>query len=409
VAEQAIVDVEAWWDDVFPEVYGGSFEPVAGYYPYGPDTASPPCGTPPPPYEVIADNAFYCPETDIIAWDEHRLLPYLDEEFGSYTVAIVIAHEYGHAIQARANAVDRTVDLELQADCFAGAFTGHVVDGGASGFDEDDVNLDLTVAGLISIRDLPGTDPDEPYAHGSGFDRVGAFQDGFENGPAKCAEYADPTRDRITAELAFTASDYETGGDLHLYDEARPGLLTHVFADLNDFYGALFHELGEEFEPVDDLVLADPATDAVECGGETLRGSELERAALYCVDENIVLLDQRFVEDDLYSLGDFAVASEIARLWAIAAQVQLGVVEDDGALLQADCLTGRWAAWTYPLDDARNAESDRLVMSGGDLDEGIMAFLAFGFGDEEVFDRIDALRTGFFEGYEACEEYAPLS
>src|SRR5690606_11659174 len=120
VAEQAIVDVEAWWEDVFPEVYGGAFEPVAGYYPYGPDTPSPPCGGPPPPYEVIADNAFYCPETDIIAWDEHQLLPYLDQEFGSYTVAIVIAHEYGHAIQARADAIDRTVDLELQADCFAG-------------------------------------------------------------------------------------------------------------------------------------------------------------------------------------------------------------------------------------------------------------------------------------------------
>jgi predicted metalloprotease len=409
VAEQAIVDVEAWWEDVFPEVYGGAFEPVAGYYPYGPDTPSPPCGGPPPPYEVIADNAFYCPETDIIAWDEHQLLPYLDQEFGSYTVAIVIAHEYGHAIQARADAIDRTVDLELQADCFAGAFTDHVVEGGASGFDEGDVNLDLTVAGLISIRDLPGTDPDEPYAHGSGFDRVGAFQDGFENDPEKCAEYADPSRDRITAELAFTARDYATGGDLHLYDGAEPGLLSLVFADLNDFYGALFNELGEEFEPVDDLVLADPATDGVECGGETLSGSELERAALYCVDENIVLLDRGFVEDDLYSLGDFAVASEIARLWAIAAQVQLGVADDDGALLQADCLTGRWAAWTYPRDEARTPESDQLVMSGGDLDEGIMAFLAFGFGDEEVFDRIEALRTGFFDGYEACEEYAPLS
>ena len=39
-------------------------------------------------------------------------------------------------------------------------------------------------------------------AHGSGFDRVGAFQDGYDNGLAKCKNYRDD--DPIVIELPFS-------------------------------------------------------------------------------------------------------------------------------------------------------------------------------------------------------------
>ncbi len=409
VADRAVADVTAYWEQTYPEVYGNEFVPVAGFYPYGPDTASPPCGSPPPQYEEIADNAFYCPGDDIIAWDEATLMPQLNQEFGAFTVAIVIAHEYGHAIQDRFGTSDRTVDLELQADCFAGSWTARVADGDAQGFEPDDIDLDKTVAGMIAIRDAPGISPDDPFAHGSGFDRVSAFQDGYENGATKCAEYADENVDRRTAEFFDTGFE-TTGGNLEL--EGENGIYALVEADLNEFYGWLFGELGAtSWTPLDDLVVVDPGVDEVTCGGDTLEGDDLRYAAVYCEDENIAVIDGTELAGDLYEYGDFAVASELAQIWAVAAQAQLGA--DDGeADLQADCLTGLWAASTFPGVEDVTPDST-LTISAGDLDEGIQGFIAYGAGTGDqsrtVFERTAALRAGFFDGVGGCEAYGPLS
>jgi predicted metalloprotease len=413
VALQAVDDVTAFWQRTYPELYDSEFAEVSGFYPYGPDTPPPPCGEPPPTYDQIAENAFYCPGDDIIAWDDARLMPALNREFGAFTVAIVIAHEFGHAIQARFGTGDRTVDLELQADCFAGAWTANVAGDASDRFSPEDVDLDKTVAGLIAIRDQPGTSPDDPAAHGSGFDRVAAFQDGYENGASTCVDYANETKNQRTAEIEFDAGeDFSRGGNFPLYDEEAPegeGLFTLVERDLNEFYSRVFSDLGREFTPVDDLVVTGREADEVECGGETLGPDELSYAALYCEDENVAVVDGETLVPALNDdIGDFAVASEVAQLWALAAQSQLGVADSEDAGLQADCLTGAWAAWTFPVDG--EAESQTLTMSAGDLDEGIMAFLGYATSDggPSVFERTEALRSGFFDGYEACEEYGPL-
>ena len=103
----------------------------------------------------------------------------------------------------------------------------------------------------------------------------------------------------------------------------------------------MFDELGEQFTPVENLQIVDPAVDDVTCGGEDLSGDDLERAAVYCVDENVVVLDGPGLVDAMSDdIGDFAVAAEVARLWALAAQSQLGSDGGDQADLQADCLTG---------------------------------------------------------------------
>jgi predicted metalloprotease len=413
VAQRAVDDVTEFWRLTYPEVYGEDFSELAGFYPYGPDTEMPPCGSVELTYDEIANNAFYCPEDDIIAWDEGQLMPQLNEEFGGFAVAIVIAHEYGHAAQARFGTADRTIDLELQADCFAGAWTQRVAEGQAEGFERSDVDLDKTVAGLISIRDAPGVDPNDPMAHGSGFDRVAAFQDGFENGAQKCAEYANESEDRRTAEIEDV--DFgETGGNLPLEDDwdgqGSPGLYSLVEQDLNEFFGWYLDQLGESWGPVSDLVVVDPASDTVTCGGDQLSGAELEYAALYCQDENIVVIDGQGLAEDLNGIGDFAVASELAQLWSTAAQAQLGVADNADAGLQADCMTGFWAASTFPgIEDV--TPSTDLTISSGDLDEGIMGFLAYGAsgeGSPTVFERSDALRTGVFGAPSACEEYGPL-
>jgi len=416
IAEQATEDVSAYWRETYPQVYGGEFQELAGFYPYGPNTDPPPCGNPPPAYEEIADNAFYCDGDDIIAWDDASFIPYMNTTYDGFTVAIVIAHEFGHAIQARAGAVDRTVDLELQADCFAGAWTAWVTDGDAPSFTPDDVDLDVAVAGMIGIRDQPGTSPDEEFAHGSGFDRVTSFQDGYENGAQGCAGYDDPDLDRDTVEVPFDPSDDTNGvegGNMVLEDgPGAPdgiGLLTRLETDLNLFYDEVFTELGDEWVPVDDLVLVDPDQGSIECGGERLSGDDLEFLAAYCPDENVVVLDGTRLVHALSAIGDFAVGAEVGRLWAQAAQVQLGVSDDDEAGLQADCLTG---VWSISLSDPESTPDSDLSTSPGDLDEAIGGFVLFGGErDDEVgtvFERTDALRKGYREGYHGCEDYAPL-
>ena len=411
VAQRAVEDVTAYWETTYPEVYGDDFVPVAGFYPYGPDTEPPPCGSPPPTYEDIANNAFYCPGDDIIAWDEAVLMPELNEEFGAFTVAIVIAHEFGHAIQDRFVTYDRSLDLELQADCFAGSWTARVEAGEAQGFQPDDVDLDKTVAGMLAIRDLPGSDPDDMYAHGSGFDRVSAFQDGYENGAEQCATYADEDDERTVAQFEFNTDTGEelTGGNIEL--EGDDGVYELVRLDLDEFYTWLLDELGgPAWEPIDELVVVDPDRDEVSCGGETLAGDDLRRISVYCEDENIALFDGTDLADDLYGYGDFAVASELAHIWAVSAQSQLGVADHDQADLQADCLTGFWAASTFPNVEDVKPEST-LVISGGDLDESIQGFLAYGASGQQtrtVFDRTAAFRNGVFEGVDGCERYGPL-
>jgi predicted metalloprotease len=411
LVEQALDDVTTFWDEEFPQDYGSEFVNVGAFYPYDSTQLPPPCGNERLTYEDIADNAFFCPDSDYIAWDTEQLIPYINDTFGSFTVAIVMAHEFGHAVQDRADATDRSIDLELQADCFAGAWAGWVRDGHSSAFSEDDIDLDRAVAGIVEVRDPAGTDPGEVGAHGSGFDRVGAFQDGYENGSPTCTPYADENVDRTVAEIPFTEADYETGGNLHLEDRGPedPGLLTLVEADLNQFYAWLFGQLGEDWTPVNDLVVVDPDRDQLTCGGDDLSGSDLDYAEIYCEDENIVVVDGPGLLTDLNDIGDFAVSSELAQLWALAAQVQLGTVDEDEADLQADCLTGLWAASTFP--GVEDVTETPLQISGGDLDEGIIGFLNSGSSDgnaRTVFERTAALRAGVFDGEDGCRTYGPL-
>ena len=408
VAEAAVNDVDVYWRRTFPDTYGGDFRPLAGgFHASTPDSPPPPCGGTALRYADIEDNALYCPQSDYIAWDEVELIPWINENFGAFTIGIVFAHEFAHAVQARAGTQGRTVDLELQADCFAGAWARDAVDGGSPTFQVDDRDLDDSVAGLIAISDVPGTVEDDPLAHGSGFDRIGSFLEGYEGGASVCAAYDG--QQRATVEIPFDEDDQLTGGNMPLGDQgADAGLLSSVEVDLNDFYALLFDALGRTFDPVDGLVVVDPSSQEVECGGEELSGDELSYAALYCEDEDLVVVDGVGLVPDLYTIGDFAVAAEIARLWAQAAQSQLGVGQGQGESLQADCLTGVWAFSSFEREDFT---PDTLVMSAGDLDEGIMGFLAYGVpaeGEPTAFERTDALRAGFVEGYPACEEYAPL-
>lgn len=409
-AAASIADVESYWARTYPRVYGGPFEPVDGYHAYGPDTAMPPCGDPPPTYEQIADNAFYCPSDDLIAWDEEVLVPDLDARYGPLTIGIVFAHEVAHAVQARAEVTGRPIDLELQADCFAGAWAAAAATDPRSRFTVDDEALDASVAGMISISDEPGTTADDELAHGSGFDRIGAFQEGFVGGAETCARYDRVPRETVDVRVGDGGT---APGDMPLHDSSEgPGLLTVLEVDLDEYFSWVLEDLGVLWRPVGRLALVDPDTDQVICDGRTLAGEDLRGFAAYCADRNAVLLDGDGLVLELEEIGDFAVASQIARLWARAAQAQLGVADGSRAGLQADCLTGAWASSTFPDAPDLTPSSD-LRISAGDLDEAISGFLvhrdeAVAASGATVFERADALRTGVLDGHRACAEILPL-
>ena len=57
--------------------------------------------------------------------------------------------------------------------------------------DISQAQLDNAISGMLLLRDRPGIAAADPRAHGSAFDRVTAFKDGFDNGPKACAGYTD--------------------------------------------------------------------------------------------------------------------------------------------------------------------------------------------------------------------------
>ena len=397
VVDIALADVEAYWARTMPEVYDTPFEALrGGYVPYGPDAPLPSCGPEPLTYDVIAENALYCPSEDLIAWDRATLIPDLQERFGALTVGMVMSHEFAHAIQARAGVRGATVALELQADCFAGAWVDDV-DDRIPTFGTGADSLDQAVAGLLELRDSLGVPGTHSSAHGSGFDRVSAFQDGFEQGPAACAAY-DEEPPPVVAIPFGSATDAASGGNLPV-DQ----LLDPLAADLESFFTALFDELGEEWDPVSGFETFDPDDGPVRCGDEDVEPAELEMAAFYCVRDDTAYIDAEGLLPELERIGDFAFGGELARLYAHAAQEQLDVEPADevAAALHADCTTGVFAAAEF----LQEIPEQRLVLSPGDLDEIIIAFLAFG-GEAEAsaFERTAAFRTGFVDGYAACDD-----
>jgi predicted metalloprotease len=395
--EVALDDLASYWATQMPVVYDQPFTPLAGgKVPYGPDSPVPQCGPDRLVYEDVAANALYCPDEDLIAWDRVALIPELDRKFGPLTVGIVMAHEFAHAIQARADVLGDAVTLELQADCFAGAWAADAAER-IDVFTLDGGTLDQAIGGFLELRDTVGVGATDPQAHGSGFDRVSAFQDGFEGGNEVCAAYEDEPPP-VVAIPFVSLRDLQQEGNLPLDELIEP-----LVADLESFFSQLVRSEGGEWDPIDGLVPVDPADDVVECGDETLSGPLLELASFYCVPDDTIYIDDVELVPSLDEIGDFAFGGEIARQYAFAAQARLGILERVADTdLHADCVTGVFSAAEFFGEIPGEQE---LVLSPGDLDEIIIAFLAFGGGDSTAFERTAAFRTGFVDDYGACERY----
>jgi uncharacterized protein len=184
--DRLTADIEAYWTVAFPAVYGEPYEPVTRRLVYHDRDDAPRCDG----QRLRVANAYYCESEDFIAWDEAGLLLPFYLEIGDFAVAFVLAHEWGHAVAARADAnLPLNVFGELQADCFAGAYARWADDRGTL----DASAMDDAVISMYRVRDPAGTPWLDPGAHGGSLDRIRSFIAGFDEGPGLCAGYSLPT------------------------------------------------------------------------------------------------------------------------------------------------------------------------------------------------------------------------
>ena len=165
------------WSEFFPDEYTSpSVNGDNGLYD-GYDPASDPgCGG----QDLGPENAFYCIPEDFVAWDLSLMVNGFAD--GDTWVYLVIAHEWGHAIQARIDPALVADQTELQADCFAGAsIFGSVADGYLS---LDDGDLAEITTALSRLADA--TEWTSSSDHGDPFQRIGAFDIGRQGGPTAC-------------------------------------------------------------------------------------------------------------------------------------------------------------------------------------------------------------------------------
>jgi predicted metalloprotease len=421
--ESTFQDVHEYWNEEFSEVYQGeewTTLPSRRIVAFNSDTEGFDCGPYFIDYSITSNNAVYLPPCDTIAYDDEELFPQLFEDYGNFSPALVIAHETGHRVQGHILSVDdflntaEDIGVELQADCFAGAWTKYVDSGESNLLVLEPGDLDVGVAGYLQFRDEPGTDPTTEGAHGSAFDRITAFQEGYEQGPQRCAEYVDE-RGRVIGpgpDGLFPYIDLQFEGD----DTGDVGLnraIDFTLQLLDAYWPQVYGEYDpleepEEYE-IDDLdeVDADDLEDAA-CGDDFDDPEELDDTIFYCEDGNYVGYDLTVLQEARETTGDFAVATLIAEQYARAVATQQGVEGEDLAVnLYADCLNGSWAGGVY---NGGLETEDEVVLSPGDLDETVQAFLAY--RDEvdtetpqkgTAFQRVQAFRVGFFEGASACQ------
>ena len=168
-------DINRFWSQSFASSGRRYVQPSV--YPYNSPVRTP-CGV------AAMNNAFYCPASNNIYFDASFVKKYYSQ-VGDFAAVSILAHEWGHLVQAqlginRGNAY--TIQMELQADCLAGAYTKYAELAG----ELEDGDMEEAGVGLFSAGDQKGTPWFSPQAHGRPMRRVSSFLDGYKGGAGAC-------------------------------------------------------------------------------------------------------------------------------------------------------------------------------------------------------------------------------
>jgi len=168
-------DINRYWSQTFSRS-GKRYSPprdVIGYT----RPIQTPCGV------MSLNNAFYCIPAHSIYFDKGFLYREY-RQIGDYAAVSILAHEWGHSVQAQlgiSRSNNYSIQVELQADCFAGSYTRHA---GQAGYLEPG---DVAEAGTSLFRNGDRNTPwFDVNAHGTPQQRVRAFSDGLNGGANAC-------------------------------------------------------------------------------------------------------------------------------------------------------------------------------------------------------------------------------
>ncbi|MEU4832605.1 hypothetical protein [Streptosporangium sp. NPDC023615] len=132
-------------------------------------------------YPLPDDNALYCwPPYDFVAWDVDLMR--MGYRQGDAWIYLIVAHEWGHAVQARIPEGMVSRQIELQADCLAGATLWGAGEDGMLHFEDGDT-AELAAALRQHADDTPWTDVSD---HGTAAQRLSAFNRGALRGVEGC-------------------------------------------------------------------------------------------------------------------------------------------------------------------------------------------------------------------------------
>ncbi len=178
-------DVDRFWATQFAAA-GRAYDPPDGVVGFAEPILTG-CGRADPAMEA----AFYCvvDETIYYSVDFRQTL---EAGVGDYGWVVVVAHEWAHHVQFELGidtglSLDRSASpssfsLEQQADCLAGAYTRNAE--ATNWLDPGDIEEAIFVTNAAG--DPVGTPFGDPFAHGTGDDRVDAFIDGYDGSLAGC-------------------------------------------------------------------------------------------------------------------------------------------------------------------------------------------------------------------------------
>jgi len=421
----ALADIDQWLAEQMPVAWGIDWTPLAGgIYAGYPERQSviPGCGELETRYEdLMLYAAFYCEFGDFMAYDdgEDGIIVGLADELGPAVLGIVLAHEYGHTVQERIGALDEelpTVFTEQQADCISGAWVGRVYRGESPNLRLGDRDVRAGLIAMVEVRDPVGIDQFELGGHGTAFDRVGAFQQGFAGGLTRCAELLDEPLPLMPNVFQPGSLDEVLGGNApydcsELAPEFREGCVpapVFLAEDLNHYWQTIDPEYPTlTAVPVDDF-------DTFACPDEIT----VAEAVSYCPRDGGVVYDEPYVLDLYREWGDFTLGYFYGITWADVQQVRTGspLTGEPRALLN-DCWTGAWVRDITPGPDGTTPRAgdrdgdgvdDTVTSSPGDLDEAVrMAILLGDLGANvnrfgSPFEKIAAFRDGMLGGAEAC-------
>jgi predicted metalloprotease len=425
--KNALDDVFRFWRQVYPSVSGGKQLPALKGKLYSVDGAHPSAAAKQNECiskagaSAVVDNAFYCELDDSIAWDRNsqHLVPALGAKYGQLLVAMVFAHEFGHAVQERLGLFNedvRQIVHESQADCASGAFTATVMQNTAPHLRATAADLDRALIGYLNVRDDTPADQKE-ISHGDGFDRIAAVADGFEHGVTEC--YKPDWAKRTFTERPFAPGEEQqtAGGNEPFEQVINPGTQAQggggLQPDLNRFWTKAAKSINKNWAAVK-IAQADHP----KCGDTN---SEFG----YCPDDNTVYFNVDFAKQAYNSMsmlsidkqtadvtveqnqpGDFALGELFSYGWGLAVRHQLfdRSLDDAGALLAASCYTG-----AYAKDVNVAPRANHFGLSPPDMDEATNAVLSL-VGLDEAYssrgttglDRVLSFVKGYTGGLHVC-------